>query len=436
MSTKNGKSRRKSITLLLLFFMALMAAMMNINKVILPQQASFSPDAITPKGRKVIIAKTIALNDVNDTIADMRAMSEHSCSYSSHAYPHHAPNSCFHLEWKLFVYSNSTHDTLLNQFNHEKLKQAFNAEVYLWENKNKVNFWFKYLNPTLISGDVDYIWMMDGDIQIRTMNWGCFWSDVETFQPAIFAPAVMSSADPISEARKFYVGSTHPQHCYSYNNTNNNNNHTTVPNDFQRLIAMDVSVVETQLPIFTRAAWQVVYDTFSEKVHRWGHLQSMWGPDLFWCKLVDYQLLQVNVDVTNRVLGRLEGRLQTDWNQSKTTCSIDQQVKYYVNHRNNHYEHPDSNDPLTNQGLPHACMIFHRTPVHHLDTKTIGMYKSKGREKYKYWHTGYKDAQRYKKGLLQFWNNVTEARVHLHRAYLSKTGRQCQACKHEACISG
>jgi hypothetical protein len=24
----------------------------------------------------------------------------------------------------------------------------------------------------------------------------------------------------------------------------------------------------------------------------------------------------------------------------------------------------------------------------------------------------------------------------LHRAYLSEIGRQCQACKHEACMSG
>jgi hypothetical protein len=423
MSTKNGKSRREPRTLLLLLFMALIAAMMNINQMILLQE-SFSPETIHPKARKLIIAKTIAFNDVNDTIADMRAMSEHSCRDSSHAYPH-ALNSCFHVEWKLFVYGNSTYDTLLKQFNDHKLKQDFNAKVYLWENKNKVHFWYKYLNPTLISGDVDYIWMMDGDIQIRTMNWDCFWSDVETFKPAIFAPALMSSPDPISEERKYYGGSTHPQHCY---NTNNNN--TSILNDFQRLIATDVWVVETQLPIFTRAAWQVVHDTFTEKVHRWGNFQSMWGPDLFWCKLVDYHLLQVN----NTVLDRLEGRPRTEWNHSKTTCSLDQQVKYYVN-RNSHYEHHYYNDPLTNRELPHACMIFHRTPVHHLDTKTIGMYKSKGAER-KYFNTGYKDSQRYKKGLPQFWNNVTESRVNLHRAYLSETGRQCQACKHEACMSG
>jgi hypothetical protein len=74
-------------------------------------------------------------------------------------------------------------------------------------------------------------------------------------------------------------------------------------------------------------------------------------------------------------------------------------------------------------------------PVQHLDKKTIGMYKSKRTER-KYWNTGYKDAERYKKGLLQFWNNVTESRVNLHRAYLSEIGRQCQACKHEACMSG
>jgi hypothetical protein len=51
-------------------------------------------------------------------------------------------------------------------------------------------------------------------------------------------------------------------------------------------------------------------------------------------------------------------------------------------------------------------------------------------------NTGYKDDERYKTGLLQIWNNVTDSRVNLHRAYLSETGLQCQACKHEACMSG
>jgi hypothetical protein len=149
---------------------------------------------------------------------------------------------------------------------------------------------------------------MDGDIQIRHMAWYCFWNIVAKFQPSIFAPALMTNMDNSNwESRKINVGSTHPQKCHSTSRNSTTTATTTTTfttvqkNDFQNLIAMDVWVVESQLPIFTRAAWEVTYQVFEERVPGWGDFRSMWAPDLFWCQLVDHHLLKTNDTDVDRV---------------------------------------------------------------------------------------------------------------------------------------
>jgi hypothetical protein len=199
---------------------------------------------------KLVIAKTVSVKDVRDTISDIQALKER--------YSHH-----YQIQWKLFCYKNETYESLLEQsFDEDGWKQDYNTEIYLWPGKNKINFWYKYLNPELIPSDIDYIWMMDGDIRLRNMAWDCFWNFVAEFQPAIFAPSIMSSSDPQSEHRKFYAGSTHPQKCHTADPSMGKNNDiqhliatdnwTVKDNDIQHLIAMDIWTVEIQLPIFTR----------------------------------------------------------------------------------------------------------------------------------------------------------------------------------------
>eukprot|EP00980_Cylindrotheca_fusiformis_P001781 scaffold406_cov57-Cylindrotheca_fusiformis.AAC.5 len=170
----------------------------------------------------------------------------------------------------------------------------------------------------------------------------------------------------------------------------------------------------------------------------------------------------------------MEGRPRTDWNQSKTTCSIDDNVKYYLlsdndddddnqedNQEDNNKKNKKKNkyqyymDPISKRELPHACMIFHETPVVHLDTKTIDAYQDPKKNKHKqnkYWKTGYKDSMRYKKKLPQYWTNITESRQYLYRAYYYNSNnnndnsmasssatrirrKPCQACKHEGCMN-
>mmetsp|Transcript_24795 Transcript_24795/g.60962 ORF Transcript_24795/g.60962 Transcript_24795/m.60962 type:complete len:297 (+) Transcript_24795:243-1133(+) len=224
-----------------------------------PSSGNNSPKAQKPLAEKrlrLLLAKTISSRDVEDTVKDIKSIQmQHT--------------EDFHIEWKLFCYKNETYDSILSAYSKAEWKEQFNAEVHFWSGKNKINFWHRYLKPDLIPEYIDYVWMMDGDIRLRNTAWDCFWHTALAFNPAIFAPTIMSSLSYETEQRKLYSGSTHPHQCY------NTSFIPQIKNDFQRLMAMDVWVIEIQLPIFNVAAWKAIYSVFSENVVGWGDFQSM-----------------------------------------------------------------------------------------------------------------------------------------------------------------
>lgn len=376
------------------------ASSSNNNNNMRPRKVEESLEA---KRLRLLLAKTVSSRDVEDTVLDIQSIQmEHTKD--------------FHIEWKLFCYKSETYDKILSTYSPNEWKDQFNTEIHLWEGKNKINFWHKFLKPDLIPGYIDYIWMMDGDIRLRNMAWDCFWDTALSFKPAIFAPTIMSSTSYKTERRKLYSGSTHPHQCY---------NTSYVPefqNDFQRLMAMDAWVIEIQLPVFNVVAWEGIYKIFSEKVPGWGDFESMWGPDLYWCKLVDHHLL--NVKDTEQE--RLQGRSRMHWDDLKETCSFDNAIKFPMDEKQSGMYMDRESGRL----LPHACMIIHSTPVEHLDTKTIDSHL-KGPNK-----IGPQDEAQYENAFPEFSARLGAAHRHVYRAYFSDEPLQykCQACKHVGCL--
>ncbi|CAJ1951856.1 unnamed protein product [Cylindrotheca closterium] len=367
------------------------------------------------KRLRLLLAKTISTRDVDDTVHDIKSIQmQHS--------------EDFHIEWKVFCYKNETYQSILSTYSEAAWKEQFNTEIHFWPGKNKINFWHRFLKPELIPDYIDYLWMMDGDIRLRNMAWDCFWDTALTFKPAIFAPTIMSSLSYKTERRKLYTGSTHPHQCY------NTSYIPQIKNDFQRLVAMDVWVIEIQLPVFNVAAWETIYKVFSENVPGWGDFESMWGPDLYWCKLVDHHLL--NVKDTERE--RLQGRPRMHWDDVKETCSFDDSVKYPIDEGlyldNTGPSSASSSSSSSSSGprqLPHACMIMHSTPVEHLDTKTIDSHL-KGPNK-----VGPQDEAQYQEAFPEFVARLNAAHRHVYRAYFSDDPERynCQACKHAGCLT-
>jgi len=367
------------------------------------------------KNLKLLVAKTISFKDINETVLDLSSLMNRTLDTTQQSTPCNGETVSVNIQWKFFCYNNQTYDALLERVQH----WDNSVEVFFEEGRIKPFFWNKHLNPNSIPEDADYLWIMDGDIVIRNMAWQCFWNIVLTFQPGIVAPALMSTTGA-AENRKHYVGSTHPHWCYDSSG-----------NDFQRLIAMDTGVVEQQVPMFTRDAWQVVYETISEKVKDWGNFESDWGPDIVWCKVVDYHLFN---NQTER--DRFQGRPAMKWGIAKKTCSIIPNISFGYDEMTSINQESMSLSLNRHPDEQHPCMIIHATPVMHLDTKSIGLYKSEDDRK-KFQRDGDKTLNHYKKAMQKFFTGREKAKDKFYRAYVSNDEAcfACQDCKHFKCYT-
>ncbi|KAL3939122.1 MAG: hypothetical protein SGBAC_006102 [Bacillariaceae sp.] len=396
------------------------------------------PTAKNGGSLKLIIAKTIAAKDIDETLLDIQSF---VARYSAES-----PSSKYQIEWRLFCYKNETMAALLERHSEDQWMQTYNTKIYLQPGSNKVNFWHKYLDPkTTIDPDVDYIWMMDGDIQIRYMAWECFWDIAGRFRPSIFAPSLMTNMHSQEwENRKVYVGSIHPHKCHVTDpnkgkgkKKKKDKTKSTEPklpllprpvNNFQRMIAMDVWVVEIQLPVFSRLAWETTYNVFEERVQGWGEFKTSWAPDLFWCKMIDQELHGTN----NTNADRLAGRPFMNWRKVKKQCDINPKVMHDVTGVQDlqYYE-----DALTGVPKSHPCMLIHSTPVRDLDSRTITLHQNK-KASLSFRKKGQADLLKYKKGLPGLYTTKAIGQNQLYRAYISKneTEYQCQSCRHTACL--
>eukprot|EP00980_Cylindrotheca_fusiformis_P031645 scaffold26742_cov122-Cylindrotheca_fusiformis.AAC.2 len=416
---------------------------------------------------KLVIAKTISIKDVNTTITDIQTITDKYAT-KQHSNANNNNNEILHFEiqWKVFCYQQESYNAILDHLTMEQWKEQYNVVVHLELDRNKIYFWNHYLRPNVLQDDdIDYVWMMDGDIQIQYMSWICFWKIVQDFQPLIFAPALMSSRntkeDKAWENRKVYVGSTHPQHCHVKQQQQHNTLSVPVPaNDFQKLIAMDVWVIESQLPIFSKRAWDVVYQQFDEYVPGWGNFQSMWAPDLFWCKLVNHHLLQ-QININDNTTSTETSRPAMRWGFAKNFCSLNPNITEYYHEEEEEEPYPANNNNNNNNGigttstssssrnryyydatletnLQHACMIIHATPVQDLDSRTIKVYQNE-QQSIQFHEEAKQDLLRYKEGLSSFYSGKIMAKTVLYKAYLSSqksssVQNQCQPCKHKGCL--
>ena len=371
--------------------------------------AAVLPTSINVKPLSLIVAKTLSPKDVKDTLLDILYFRDNLKSTE------------YRIDWRLFCYKNETYNALLNQYSLETWQQDYQTTIYLKEKGIKNNFWSPYLDPAMIPGYVDYVWVPDGDIRIRSMAWDCFWQLVRKFQPSIFAPAIMASSDSRTEDSKTYTGSSHPYQCYA---------DSSKPNVFERVVAMDVSMVENQLPIFTRRAWEIIHREFTKGLPEWGGSRTNWGADFVWCGLIDFHVH--GIQMGERFHKKQPSML---WSQSRKECHIDEQLLFDL---------PADTDITTyhdkwkNATYPHACMIFHSTPIEHLDTKAVAKHAKNSKEKREYMKDAHQELGAFLKAFREFRNNgKKKVHVSLHRVYTSSNEEEykCQTCKHRGCTT-
>lgn len=361
------------------------------------------------KPTQLLMAKTISIKDVNDTLADMVALKKQL-----------DPRK-FQLRWRLFCYNYETNDYLMDLYTNEEWKEKLQAEVHHEQGSAKATFWFKHMNPESIPDEIDYIWIHDGDIRLRNMSWDCFWNTVSIFDPAIFAPAIMSSLSQKSEERKIYTGSTHPGHCYT-DPSFKEKQHV-----FKKVVAMDVSVIEIQTPIFKALAWKTVHKELTARIPEWGTYTSSWGPDMYWCSIVDSKLFGVNS--TERYWQRPRIR----WTDAKNNCDFPRYLRNPMEKQGKMIQGKGYYDKFDKKHYPHACMVIQSTPVEHLDSKTLPMYNVTKREIAR--EMANRTRTRYFTALSEYVNRAKKPHLHLYRTYIAQNSTEfdCQACKYEGC---
>jgi hypothetical protein len=107
----------------------------------------------------------------------------------------------------------------------------------------------------MLAPEIDYLMMVDGDTPLRFMGWACFWDLVHTqLKPAIFMPAVMVD-NPKQEELLRYAGKAHFEKCERANPRHDALIHKS--SNFQRLQAVEIDMVDIQVPGFRRDAWEI-----------------------------------------------------------------------------------------------------------------------------------------------------------------------------------
>lgn len=96
----------------------------------------------------------------------------------------------------------------------------------------KVWNWIYYLNEVMLFG-YDYVWMVDGDILLRSINWVAFWQQMLLFRPKIAQPSLIGTAPG-------KPSSWHPILRHQ---------------EDSRLLAAETALVELGAPIFHVETW-------------------------------------------------------------------------------------------------------------------------------------------------------------------------------------
>lgn len=330
---------------------------------------------------KVLIAKTVSQKDILDTVADIHALSNRDENIT--------------VEWKIFCHEQSTYGMLQHQL---KSWNKSTVAIHVHEQRYKLFFWHKYLSPKDLSPDIQYLWMVDGDVRLRYMAWTCFWKLVhETYKPAIFEPAILTGT-PSKDNKLYYAGKAHFQKCYSQFANEN----------FHRLQALETQVIDIQTPGFRRDAWDLIYTNFDRELGAWGNFSSDWGPDFVFCKMVEEELLKRKPAPSPA----------NDWTKVQKTCDV-------PNATSEAGSFNSATDP------PIACLILHETPVFHQDTQSLKAQRTGLAEWQKMARL---DLDRYRDAFANYSLELKND-IDYFRSFLRQPDEEpCQACKSHMCM--
>ena len=201
------------------------------------------------------IAKVVSKADVLESLIDVAEVTRRPFTNDQH----------LSVYWKFFFFDEEARLLMEAGLKNLNLMED-RVELVLEPKKMKPYYWSRYLDPAEIPREVDYIWLLDGDISLRHMAWECFWDIAHNqIKPSIFQPALLFLDPEREQSKTGWHQVVHPSSCQ--------NDPTSTINS---LVAIETGFVENQLPVFRREAWEIVYSEFA-KLGDWGNFETSWG---------------------------------------------------------------------------------------------------------------------------------------------------------------
>lgn len=369
----------------------------------------------------ILIAKVLSRRDVFESLLDVVEVTSRPFS----------EGRSLSVHWKFFFFEEDTRNLMEAGLKNFKMDEGRTQPV-LEPNKMKPYFWSRHLAPASVPSDVDYVWLLDGDISLRHMAWECFWTIAhDQLRPNIFQPAILFLDAARERSKTGWSQVVHPSRCEVDGRSQT----------FSGLAAIETGVVENQLAVFRRGAWEVVYNQFTKQLGDWGSFDTSWGNDMVWCGILEKKAHKLT---PGNYLTRRQGG-SNSWQDVENTCEVE--TPGSDGHGSN-MTFSLSSVELVQQTLATrqmACAVIHATPVVHLDTMAESDEK-KG-------DSGFADGERFRQAFPdEFFFNECNAfdeqyffkmvggekvwldrgRFRFWRTFTNDTA--CQACKSYQCI--
>lgn len=196
-------------------------------------------------------------------------------------------------------------------------------------NPRKVHDWMHCATPDVLEG-YDYVWFLDGDIALRSLNWQAYFHQVRVMRPRICAASIVGASP---DAKPGTIWTT-----LRYQSD-------------PRLLAGEVTISELGYTMLEVSTWLRYRELLVNETEAMRDI-SLGGENCFdmgWCHLAK-----------NDMVGRQErGPI------------MDHDIGHRASHGENSSHVVEVNDSTVGAIRGRSCVVFYQTPLQHVSKKTF-----------------------------------------------------------------
>jgi len=204
------------------------------------------------------------------------------------------------------------------------------------KNPIKLWNWILHVDEERLAG-YNYVWFIDGDIFLRSLNWQAFWQLQKLMKPKISQAGTMGNSEVNKDGTLVNFGSAHP---------------ILRPKKDSRIIAAESPIVEIQSPLVEVETWLGYRNWIKNNPEPMELIEQGAEAvfDMAWCHFSRNNMRG------QQMHGRHHYRLMDDLDQHRDVSKIPTL---------------SLTDNSNNGVQGRSCVVFYQTPIIHLSKRTI-----------------------------------------------------------------